>query len=421
MSVDQEIQLSSILEVIWRRGRMIVLVSLICMALAAAFSFMIKNRYRAEVDLVMMKSKIGERSMMFPGFSMDTYTELIIPDVVLQRLMDKFNLSEAPYNIKKINTLAGRVRIKNEQGSARIQLSVELEEPDMAAKVANEIANQVIQLNKDVIQAEQDNSRELIQQQIDPIYEQETVYRNEYRDMLIENKLPLLQQELDTNNTILATLRQQRDTLVHSIHELEVKKAQFEEIFSATDAPQEIIKLKRSIFKDNTALNQLNEANKNLSFEEKMKYGYSEEALNLTYQQLQVEYLKLAVDLPSLKAKLESMEHEILRLESLVKEQQERFFELNVKEAQAKRYWDQSLEVLAGIEKNLDWAGTTVASERQDLKIAYPAIADHQKVYPRRSLIVLVSGMIAFMLMFVYYLLKDLYGLVATERPSVTS
>lgn len=421
MNVDGEIQLSSILEVIWRRGRMMMLVSFICMALAAAFSFMLKNRYRSEVDLVMMKSKIGERSMIYPGFSMDTYTELIMPDVILQELIDKFKLDKAPYKFKKISTLAGRIQIKNDLGSARIQLSVELEDPEMAANVANELANMAIQLNKDVISTEQDNSRELIQQQINPIYEQAQLYLKTYREMIIKNKLPLLQQELDTNNTILATNRQQRDTLIHSIRELEVKKANFEKIFSATDAPQEIIKLKRSIFKDNTALNQLNEANNNLSFEEKMKYGYTEETLDLTYQQLRVEYLKLKVDLPSLKAKLESLENTIQDLEARVKEQQERFFRLNVEETEAKRYWDQSLEVLAGIEKNMDWAGTTVASERQDLKIAYPAIPDRQKVYPRRSLVVLVSGMIAFMLMFVYYLMKDLYGLVATERLSVSS
>ncbi|MBZ0258802.1 hypothetical protein K8I31_22250 [bacterium] len=420
MSVDHEIQLSSILEVIWRRGRMMMLVSLICMALAAAFSYTIQNRYRAEVDLIMMKSKIGERSMMFPGFSMDTYTELIVPDAVLQQVIDKFNLDEAPFHLGKINALAGRIHIENEQGSARIQLSVELEDPEMAAKVANEIANLAITLNKDVISTEQNNSRDLIKQQISPIYDQAQQYLKTYREMIIENKLPLLQQKLDTNNTILATLRQQRDTLIHSLRELEIRNKRFDDIFSATDAPKELLKLRRSIFEDSAMLEQLKKESPNLTPDEKFNFGYTEESGNVVYQILMTEYLKLKVDLPALKGKLESIESEIQRLESVVNEQQERFFRLNVEETEAKRYWDQSLEVLAGIEKNMDWAGTTVASERQDLKIAYPAIADHQKVYPRRSLIVLVSGLIALMLMFVYYLMKDLYGLVATERPSVS-
>ncbi|MDP8246223.1 MAG: Wzz/FepE/Etk N-terminal domain-containing protein [Candidatus Hinthialibacter antarcticus] len=420
MSVEHEIQLASILEVIWRRGRMMAIISLVCMVLAAAFSYTIHNRYRAEVDLVVMNSKIGERAMMFPGMTMDTYSELFLADTVLQDVIDEFRLSEEPFGLKHINALAGRVAIRSNEKSSRIQLSVELEDPEFAALVANQLANRALQLNNEIIMEEKDNSRRFIQQELTPIQEQTMRYQIDYRDLLVKNKLPLLQNELDTNNTILATLRQQHDTLVHSIRELETRQEYFEKVFSATDAPEKILQVKRSIFSNNTVLNQLEEAKPNQSIEDLTGMGYIEETINGIYYQLRSEYIKLTIDLPAMKAKFESMKKEIARLEALVIEQQEQFFRLDVEETESKRYWSQALEVVAGIEKNFDWAGTTVASERQDLKVAYYAIPDPKKVYPRRSLIVLATGMISFLLMFVYYLLKDLYGLVATERPSAS-
>ncbi len=419
MSVDREIQLASIIEVIWRRGRMMVVISLICMVVAAGFSFLIHNRYRAEVDLVVINSKIGERAMMYPNITMSTYTELFIADSVLQDIMEEFNLDQAPFHMEHLDEFANRIQIDNNAWSSKIQLTVELEDPDIAALVANEIANRALQLNSEIILEEKDNSRRLIQREVTPVLDQSRRFQDTYRDMIVANKLPLLQQELDTNNTILATLRQQRDTLVHSAKELETRKLYFNEIFSATDAPEQIVKLRRNIMSNNTILNQVeDEEERSMSLDEKLSKGYSEETLGMIYQQLRTEYLKLLIDLPALRAKLQSIENEIARLTPLVEEQQERFFRLDVEETEAKRYWDQSLEVLAGIEKNFDWAGTTVASERQDLKVAYYAVPDEKKVYPRRSLIVLATGMVSFLLMLVYYLLRDLYGLVAPDQPS---
>ena len=286
MSVDHEIQLASILEVIWRRGRMMAIISLVCMVLAAAFSYMIHNRYRAEVDLVVMNSKIGERAMMFPGMTMDTYSELFLADTVLQDIIDEYQLGKQPFGIKHINALAGRISIRNNEKSSKIQLSVELETPEAAAFVANQLADRALQLNNEIILEEKDNSRRLIQQELTPIQEQTLRYQHAYRDMLVENKLPLLQNELDTNNTILATLRQQHDTLVHSIRELETRQEYFEKVFSATDAPEKILQVKRSIFSNNTVLNQLEEAEPNQSIEDLTGMGYIEETVNGIYYQL---------------------------------------------------------------------------------------------------------------------------------------
>lgn len=415
-TVDQEIQLSSIFQVIWKRSTRIILITATVMLAAGLYSLTIDNRYRGEVDLMMIKSKVGERSMMFPAIPMDTFNEMVVSDKVLSDMIEMYDLNEPPYNFKHVDELDGRVTVEQKEGSALIRISVELEDPVTAANVANSIAQNAMEVNSKLHLEEKSNMRKLMETELSSVRSAAENYMQAYKETKIENKIDLLQNELSTNNTIIATLRQQRDTLIHSIRELEVKADYFKEIFSSTDF-QPNLKIERSVQSDNAMENLLDQIAPDAPLKERMQFKYEEETPNMVYQALLEEYMKLQVDLPGQRAKLESIDKKIEEIEPIVREQQERLFAMQIEEQEAKRLFDQTLEVLAGIEKNYEWAGTTVASERQDLTIAYPAIPNDKKVYPQRSLIVLLSGMIAFLLVFAYFLLSDLYGMVSSDNP----
>lgn len=411
--VEREIQLGSIFQVVWKRGRNIAMVALTVMVLTALLSLLIHNRYRSEVDLVMTKSKIGERAMMYPAIPMKTYEGLLSSDALLKAVINENGLDKSPFNLEYPRDLKDRMRVRYEEGTARIQVSVELEDPEKAAAVANDVAKKAVKLNRDIILAETKNSRELIDDQLKPIQLQTEIYRQNYEQALVDNKKQLLANKLDTDNTNLAVLRQQKETLFHSLVEQREKLKQYELVFSATDfTPQ--IDITRTLSSDTVMQGAVKKEKGDLDVNDLGSITFVEQSINEVYQTMRQEYLSLKVNLPGLEAKYESTTSRIAELEQLVNEEQEKLSRMEVSEAEIKRKLDQSLEVLAGIEKNYEWAGTTVASERQDLDIAYPAIPDDKKVYPRRSLIVVLAGMIAFLIMFAYYLVSDLYGLVVT-------
>ena len=91
---------------------------------------------------------------------------------------------------------------------------------------------------------------------------------------------------------------------------------------------------------------------------------------------------------------------------------QNRVFEADLDEMIKKAELDRALEIYSGIDKQAGWAGTTVTTERQDLVLWIKAVPNLKKVFPSRSIMVAVAGMMAFLLAFLFYLLVDLYGLM---------
>lgn len=140
--VEREINLNAVMIVMWERGKRIAFYTLICMIVAAVATLFIPKRYRSEVNLFMTKSKIGERAMEFPSVSIDTYEKLFYRELMLKNIIDKFQLKEKPYRLKYPKDLRKRIDVDTEKGTSLISVYVELEDPQMCADVANEIALQ---------------------------------------------------------------------------------------------------------------------------------------------------------------------------------------------------------------------------------------------------------------------------------------
>lgn len=412
MTTEREIQLSSIIGVILSRGVRIGLFTLGFMVLMGLYTLTIANRYQSEVKLVMNTAKIGERSMQNPPMPVDTYESILFPPQVIRDTWEKFNLDEPPVNMKKFSNLEKRITITTEEDSSSISISVELEDAELAAGVTNELATQAILLNRMMMESEQSSSFQVLESEFQIVDELTDEKVRQHREMILENRKPLVQNELDTLNTIIATNRQIMENLRQSITELETRRANFESIFSSTDF-RLLISVQRNVTSNNVLSRIIDETGDD-PVKALTGISYEEETINSNYLALQFEYKKLLVDLPALKEKLAEAKANTQIYEASAAYLQEKFFDMEVDEYLAQADRDRFIEIMGGVQKELYWIGTNTFSERQDLIQVWNAIADEEKVYPQRGLMVLLGGMIAFLIAFLYYLLTDLYGLVLT-------
>lgn len=419
MTIEREFQLSSIWDIALRRGARIILFAAMCAIVAGLFSLAMPNRYNSEVRLLMNKSKIGERTMQSPALPMDSYHEIFFPPSVLQEIMDEFRLEQPPTRLKHYKDFEKRISLAIRERGSTFVLRVTLETPQLAADVANALAQKAVELNESLIEQEFNRSFELIGRQYQLAKERTDRYLEDYEIMLLENNKNTVMHRLNSSNTILATLRQERMNSERALVQLSERKLWFEEILSATDF-KPTIEVKRSVLSDNFSLlisRQMLEDEGDI--EALVQLQFVEETPNQAYINLQEEYKKLLVDYPAEEKNYNLIVERIEEYEELVEKLEDTLNLMEIAEMEAKANYDRSLEIMGGIGKELDWAGTNIWSERQDIDIIGYAIPDDRKVFPQRSLIVFITGLIAFLLAFLFYLLTDLYGLVKTSVATI--
>ena len=401
--------------VVWQRGKMILFFTFVAMILAYLATLTTPNRYQAAATLFMNKSKIGARTMENPSIPMKTYHALFFGKKILKEIIDNNEfLKKRPYQIKRPADLSDRVLVYEVPDTPLLKILVDLEDPIVAANIANELAAKAIKINEKLIRFEKETNKKKLADELEFIQSKTDDYQDKYAHVLTKNLKPSLIAKLGNKTSILLTLEQQKETLDHSIIELEERESRFKDILSGTDF-NPIMTIQRKVAASPIMEAVVNSQLKGeLDFSQLKDLSFSEETINPDYSMLYAEYKKLQVDLPSMIKKRDNYKARIKVIADEADTMQERLSEIELEEMIAKANFDRSLEILSGIDKQEGWAGMTVTSERQDLFLIDEAFPDDKKVYPRRSLTAGLAGMIAFLLSFLYYLLADLYGLMTS-------
>lgn len=416
MVQEREINLSSILRVMWERGKKILVFTLLVMFVGAIISFLIRSRYEAQVTMFVNVSKIGTHLIGKNNEAIvNTYWQMIPGKKALMDMIKEFDLDKAPYKLKHYRDLEKRIRVKEvDQDLPLFTIRVVLEDATMAAVIANRIADEAIEITNLIRNEEKSFSISHIENELQEIGHTMNNYRETYLGMINSNLKPLLINDLAINNNLLNTYKNEKANMDMSINQLEATRVKFEEVLSATDFTM-FLTTRRSVVEDPLALERLrNRQSRDFQFNQLENFTLFLEELNPAYMSLLMEYQKLMIDLGGLYARRERTVQEIARLEPLVKEQLIRLNSIDIEEILARDNFNLALEIMSGIEKQIGWAGTTVTTERLDVFTIHEAVPDTKKVYPRRTLMVLLMGMIAFILALIYFLFTDLYGLMKT-------
>ncbi|MGI6456749.1 MAG: hypothetical protein ACOX5R_14170 [bacterium] len=415
MIQEREININAIFQVLYDRGKKILIYTFAAMLLGAIASLFIHNRYGATATMYINVSKIGTHMIGKSQFDFETYQNMIPDKSTLRELMRMYRLDEEPFNLKHTKDLEKRIEIDSFDENAQLYtIYVELEDATTAARVANDLADEVIRVTEKIRNVEAESSVEMLEDNLNKVVDRVAAARNVYVEKLTSNLKPLLIAEITTKQTLLANKRQEVDDLKTSILENETRMPLYEEALFHGDL-KKIITLKRSVVDDPVILEEIRDASGQVDLESIKDIDLYIEQLDSTYIMLESEYTKAKIDLAALKKRLEETEKEIKTLEQQLAEQQRELFIMETDEMIAKADFDRQLEVMSGVDKQVGWAGTTVTTERLDVINLYPAIPDGKKVYPRRSLMVALVGIVAFLMSLMYFIMTDIYGLIKTR------
>ncbi|MGC9326158.1 MAG: Wzz/FepE/Etk N-terminal domain-containing protein [Candidatus Hinthialibacter sp.] len=411
---EKEINLSAIFKIIWERGKRIMIFTLVCTVISAGASLLIKNRYESIASLMMNPSKLGESIMQRPVTPMGSYLHFFTYPKHLMEIIDQYQLDEKPYKFRYPGDLKRRMFVSYVPNTSMFEIHVQLEDPQLAADVANELAERACNTVNQLMKIEQNVSTAEIEEESEKIFNEALQYKNVYLDTLKRNMKPLQIQTINNLMSMYATAMQEKETLDASILELEEKRRRFEEdVFSATSEYKQKLEVRRALVTDPLLVDQLRERKgEEINLDDLSDIVFYEETIDPYYNQLLMEYKSLLADIPSLTAKRDFLAKRTVEIQEKITQLQNELFEMDVEELVDKGNFDRAMEIFSGIDKEAGWAGTTVVSERQDLVLVDRAVPIKKKVYPRRSLIVVMAALTAFLLSFLYYLLIDLYGLM---------
>ena len=159
MIQEREININAIFQVLYDRGKKILIYTFAAMLLGAIASLFIHNRYGATATMYINVSKIGTHMIGKSQFDFETYQNMIPDKSTLRELMRMYRLDEEPFNLKHTKDLEKRIEIDSFDENAQLYtIYVELEDATTAARVANDLADEVIRVTEKIRNVEAESS-----------------------------------------------------------------------------------------------------------------------------------------------------------------------------------------------------------------------------------------------------------------------
>ncbi|MBN3909813.1 MAG: polysaccharide biosynthesis tyrosine autokinase [Nostoc sp. NMS1] len=202
----EEVNIQKYLEVVQRRWLPLVGIFTIAVTLGCLYAFSLKPSYKAEGSL-MIKTN---RSSSLTGLSddigrlealnindnpLETQVRVIGSNPVIYRTINTLSLKNNKGKMLSIPDLASQLKIEGIKGTDVVQISYKSTDPELAAKIVNEVIKSYIDLN---IQANQDEARTAKGVLVTEVPKAEEVVRRAESKLRVfkeQNKVVVLQQE----------------------------------------------------------------------------------------------------------------------------------------------------------------------------------------------------------------------------------
>ncbi len=408
MSLEREINLASVYRVIWERGKRILMVTFTVIVIAYITTLFMTKRYGAMAELEVKPSRVGERAMDHWITPMEVFERYIVGDDSLKIVLDNYNLDRNPFNIHRVNQLASRINVSRYRETTIIRIYAEMETPEMAATVANELARIGIEKNIDLLRDEVNTTADLLDDALSTRITDNASREDAYLKAQKEYTVEVIQKKLDNLFSRWQKLMSERENLVLSTKELETRVASLNE---AVSHQPEKFELSRTLSEDLVLLEALRGTSSEAEGTDLANMSLTIESPNQEHYTLLSEKDRLEAQLHGDRVKLELTEALIPEVKQEIDELQNRLYEAQLEVARLKAEYDRSYEIFGGIDKEYGWASPTIFSERYDIALVNRAIPKIRPVRPNRLAILSLSGSFAFLLTLAYFLLKDLYGI----------
>ena len=250
---DDEIDLTKYVLGLWRYRLLVVLGTLLCGAAALVSVALAPRSYEATAKLMVSPPKTGAAGEVGSSVSMATFRSLIENQSLGGKIVEEFGLNKPPHGVTATELMTRIVAVEVVRDASVILVRVRLWDPELAAKVANRLAESAEQLARALSQEETVAARDIIGAQLDASKKRFDEAEARLESFKKVAQLELLRKDVDA-------LLGQRGMLLALLVDIQTEKARLSQAEAQLATRDRLETLKRSIDTDPAAMEAMRKA-----------------------------------------------------------------------------------------------------------------------------------------------------------------
>jgi len=358
---DDTIDLGQYVAGLWRYRFAIAAAAVVCAATFAAVSLVGPSRYEAEASVILSQSKIADRADLT---SAATFLPLLQSRSAALAIIRDLGLDKPPHNMSAAAFFESVVSVEPVRNTNVLVIKAVLEDPGLAATVANQLADRAIDMSRRLSQQEAVRSRDNLQQQRDDARRRMEQAGDDLRKFREASQIELLRKDIDA-------MLGQRGELLTLLVQIESEKAKAARTEQELASRQRIGTVKRSIVDSDPAI---------VESARRPEPGSSVLGLETRNEYVDPVYEKLDGDLTTSRATLAALERrkaqliDVRRLDGKQLAQLTRLYDLENRLADLQMENELAMTVYKQVATSYETARAQVASRSAQLDVLDRAV-----------------------------------------------
>jgi len=403
---DEEIDLMRYVLVLWRYRLLITVGTLLLGVAAFVTGELTPPTYEAMARLIVSPPKTGATSEIAPAISVATFRALVENQSLCAKIVAEFGLNKEPHRVTPARFINDRVKVETLRDTNVVVVKVRLWDPELAAKVANRLAEAAEQLAQQLNQEETVSARDVIRAQLEQSQKRLSQAEQRLESFRRQAQLELLRKDVDA-------LLGQRGALLALLVDIQAEKARLSQAEALLKGKEKIETLKRSIDTDPAAM----EAARRSGGESGsvLPLQLRNEFVNPVYESLD----QVIATSQTRLAGLEKQKSELVDVRRLDADQQAKLTLLYERETELARLqieYDLSKAVYVDVATRYEQARLQVAGRSAQLQVMDSALPPDRPISPRVLRNTAAAIVLGFMLMMIGVLFYSAVGAAAARE-----
>lgn len=220
----REAELADFLLMVWAERRLVATVALGVALVVTAVAWALPRQYQSTVQVM---TESGTQSI-------DTYISVIDSQAFIRPILESERLTDPPYSLSSLTFREEHLDLEALPGGRLLGITVKLDDPAMAAKLADRIAGAVATVGADLASARAIQTRDLLREQVARARTERDRLEEAFLTFQRANQPEALNKDLD----VLLSLRSRRQDLYIAMEREKVRLASAEKELAARPAVQ---------------------------------------------------------------------------------------------------------------------------------------------------------------------------------------
>ena len=235
---DEEVSLAQYMAVLWQYRLALLAIAVLAGIVALVIGFTRAPLYQASSKLMVSPSKIGDQSGT--AVSVGTYQAMVNSQTLVLQIMTELGLMGPPHRLSVSRFMQQQLQVDVLPDTHVIQVSVRLNDPALAAKFANRLAERAIEASRQVNQEDTITARDTIKLQVD---------ESRARLTEAENKLETYRKDsqLDALRKDVYAMLDERARLLPLLVDIEAERARIQQTQDELLQQQPVRDVRRSV------------------------------------------------------------------------------------------------------------------------------------------------------------------------------